>query len=89
MVWQSGACDISANTPMMTLYGRISQWKSTFLLRATDCGANRKAIITFPAFQYPPKKKSQLAFGDRYIEKVRKTPVCGAADQRKIECLPC
>ncbi len=36
MVWQSGACDICANTSTTLLYRRISQWKSIFLMKATE-----------------------------------------------------
>ena len=35
-MWQSGACDICANTSTELLYRRISTWKSIFSIKATE-----------------------------------------------------
>lgn len=46
------------------------------MTKATVYGMNCKATITFPAWQYPPKKKSPSEFGGqrhlRYIRQHRK-----------------
>ena len=39
-MWQSGTCEICANTSTTLLYRRISQWKSTFTIKATVYGTN-------------------------------------------------
>ncbi len=40
-------------------------WTSTFTTTATAYGMNYRAIITFPAWYYPPKKKNDIsAYGD-------------------------
>ena len=35
-MWQSGACDICANTSTELLYRRISTWTSIFSIKATE-----------------------------------------------------
>ena len=64
-MWQSGACDICANTSTELLYRRISQWKRPFITKATVYG-------TIPCLTVPAEEEKPIGiWGQRHLRHIK------------------